>query len=123
MNTQFFIRFYIYLLYEIFVLKSNYLLSSGGIVYGLIAVLFNYNNIKQQTYIQLIPFIIITLLVSFVILTILLLPFVIYIPDDGSFIDKILNKNKIPQSKYLISYKKSTLEEYFKKEIEKHKHD
>lgn len=79
-------------------------------MYGLIACLLNYNNIKQQTYIQLIPFIIFTLLVGFVILTILLLPFVIYIPGDGSFIDRTLTKNRIPHAKYLIQYKKNNFE-------------
>ena len=104
-------KLYVYILYETFVVSSSYILSSISILGSLIAIFFNYNTIINNSILENIVFGLVLMLFYFVIALILLLPYVFYIPGDGSCIESILKNSGMPHAQILIDLKK----EIFKK--------
>jgi len=105
-------KLYIYLLYEIFILESTYIINTLGIIYGLSSIMLNYTFVAKATYGEVIMFLIIMLLFLFVIITALLWPFLLYIPGDCSRIEKILSESKLPHARYLIEYKRNIFKKH-----------
>ena len=103
---------YIYLLYEIYILKTYYILNSLGVIYGLILIVIFKRFIIESNYIELIPFFIFVLVTIALVIVILVFPFILYIPGDNSQLENILIKSKLPHAQYLIDYKKNLLKKY-----------
>ncbi len=87
-------KLYIYLLFEIFVLETNYLLNVLVIICALIILTLSYDFILAVTFMECVLYLILLILIWFIILTILLLPYAVYIPGDNSYVKKFFINSK-----------------------------
>lgn len=102
-------KLYIYLLYETFILNTNYILKSVSLICSFGVITLYYNWIVEATYMECVLFIVLTMLILSLIVTILLFPYVLYIPGDDSYLDKILSNSNTPQAKCLVEAKSKNI--------------
>ena len=94
-------KIYILILYETFILKSSF------IVILILFFFFSFLSIANYSYLSSLPFIhtilmyFVWLVIFMIILSIILLPYVFYIPGDNSFMEKMLTKSESPHAKML----------------------
>ena len=100
-------RLYIYILYEIFILKTTYLLTLISTLCTLSIVFLNYNTIMNGSMLENIFFILLFMAFSLAAHLILVLPYVLYIPGDGSCLESVLKNSEIPHATILVSFKEN----------------
>lgn len=99
-------KYYIYLLFEIFILKTNYSLIALCLFCNVTALILSRDYILKANFIEWITWLFLTVFIISTLTIVLLFPFILYIPGDQSYMEKILKNSKIPHAQCLIEYKK-----------------
>ena len=100
-------KIYIYLLYEYFILDTNYVSQSFFLIYLLVIGFVNQDYIIQANLIDSVIFILIAFFIWQTIISSVLFPYIIFIPGDNSKMENILTNSELPHAKLLFKLKLS----------------